>query len=473
VYPSQYVGKYFFSDYCSNWIKYLDPDNPTNVQLFASRTYQRIVAMQTAPNGSIYYLARARSSNTTDGAVFRINYDPNGAPPSFTEHPESQTVVSGQTATFVCVGSSTTPITYQWQRRNPGASNFVDIAGANSTSYTTPATTVQGYHGAAYRCKATNVFGPNESQIATLIVVFSTPPVVSINYTINGGTRRTWLLGDTIDFSITANDAQETLPASAYSYSVDLYHEPPASAIHSHPVLPTTSGDTTGSFTIGTVAHDRAQFWYRINVQVTDSTGLMTSAFQIIESSLVATTYNAAITNAHPTLTWNHIPGASGYEVWLGTTDNPTTKYVVPGGATATSLVVPVALIPSTTYYWYVKVLWSAGGSTTTDTWRFHEDSLASSAPTLNVFDTAQPVLSWNRVLYATGYRIQVATTPTFASTSVVYSADIGANAFSATVNANPALTSGVLYYWRVAAKKPDNTFSPYSPGQSFFVKTS
>jgi len=81
MFPSQYVGQYFFSDYCNNWIKYLNPDNPTQVTLFATSTYQRTVSMGVAPNGSLYYLARARSGDTTDGAVFRINYSETGVPP--------------------------------------------------------------------------------------------------------------------------------------------------------------------------------------------------------------------------------------------------------------------------------------------------------------------------------------------------------------------------------------------------------
>jgi len=477
TFPAQYVGKYFFADYCNNWIKYLNPNNPGEVEIFADHTYQRIVSLGVTANGSMYYLARARSSNTTDGAVFRIDYNANGIPPTFTEHPDSQTVASGQPATFVCVASSTTPITYQWQRRNPGSTTFLNITGATSTTYTTPPTTIEGYNGAGYRCRATNENGNRYSKEGTLTVVYSTPPSVTINYTIDdvtaSTTRRTWLLGDTIAFEFSASDAEDgALPDSAFTWSVDMYHEPPVSAIHTHPVLPPTTGASSGSFTIDSVAHDKAHYWYRIDVQAKDSSGLTASASQIIESSLLSTTYNAAVSNAHPTLRWNSIPGASGYEVWLGTTDNPTTRYIVPGGGATTSFVVPSALASNTTYYWYVKVLWSAGGSTTTDTWRFYVNSAPTDAPALHVFNTNQPVLTWNRVSYATGYRVQVATNPTFTGALVYDNANIPANNLSEMVNATPALTDGVLYYWRVAAKKADGTYQ-YSPAQTFFIKTS
>ena len=54
--------------------------------------------------------------------------------PTITTQPVNQTVTAGQTATFRVAAGGTAPLSYQWQK------NGANIAGANSSSYTTPAT---------------------------------------------------------------------------------------------------------------------------------------------------------------------------------------------------------------------------------------------------------------------------------------------------------------------------------------------
>jgi hypothetical protein len=55
--------------------------------------------------------------------------------PAITMQPVSQTITAGQTATFTVAATGSTPLAFQWQR------NDVNISGANSSTYTTPATT--------------------------------------------------------------------------------------------------------------------------------------------------------------------------------------------------------------------------------------------------------------------------------------------------------------------------------------------
>src|SRR4029077_16104249 len=56
---------------------------------------------------------------------------------TITTQPVSQSVTIGQQATFpVAPTSATLPLTYQWQK------NGANIASANSSAYTTPATTI-------------------------------------------------------------------------------------------------------------------------------------------------------------------------------------------------------------------------------------------------------------------------------------------------------------------------------------------
>ncbi len=94
--------------------------------------------------------------------------------PSITTQPGDQTVQVGQTATFSVVASGTPPLSYQWQKNN------VDVGGALSASYTTPATTMAD-SGALFRCVVTNTSGSTNSNAARLTVIGSTSPVITRN----------------------------------------------------------------------------------------------------------------------------------------------------------------------------------------------------------------------------------------------------------------------------------------------------
>ncbi len=99
--------------------------------------------------------------------------DPTGGsntPASITANPVNQTVTVGQTATFTVSASGTAPLGYQWQK------NSTNIAGATSSSYTTPAT-VLADNGSTYRCVVSNAYGsPATSTSATLTVTSAPPP---------------------------------------------------------------------------------------------------------------------------------------------------------------------------------------------------------------------------------------------------------------------------------------------------------
>jgi glucose/arabinose dehydrogenase len=68
-FPASYVGKYFFSDLCSGWIKTVDPAHGFAVADFASGISSP-VKIRVGPTGSLYYLAGAGGSS---GAVYRID----------------------------------------------------------------------------------------------------------------------------------------------------------------------------------------------------------------------------------------------------------------------------------------------------------------------------------------------------------------------------------------------------------------
>jgi hypothetical protein len=70
---------------------------------------------------------------TSNPATLTVNAAGSSAP-QITMPPTNQTVNVGQAATFSVTATGTAPLSYQWQK------NSVNIAGANSSTYTTPAT---------------------------------------------------------------------------------------------------------------------------------------------------------------------------------------------------------------------------------------------------------------------------------------------------------------------------------------------
>ena len=160
-FPISFVGKYFFADLCSGWIRVFDPAAGT-ASGFATGISSP-VDLKVASDGSLYYLAIGSSS------VFRVTAN---NPPSISTQPTDQNVLLGQTATFSVNASGSTPLNFQWQR------NMTNIQGATSSSYTTPATVLTDT-GTKFRCVVTNGFGNAASNEATLTVTAPAPVLIA------------------------------------------------------------------------------------------------------------------------------------------------------------------------------------------------------------------------------------------------------------------------------------------------------
>ena len=167
-FPSDYVGDYFFADFCSGWINKFDPASSPPVTSFATGI-ELPVDLQIGPEGSLYYLARG-----SGGAVYRIQHAGSQAP-TITQHPQDQTVAPGQAATFTVSASGAAPLAYQWQR------NGVNIPRARASSYTIKSVTAND-NGALFRCVVSNSSGTAISNEALLTVTGSnSPPVAEAN----------------------------------------------------------------------------------------------------------------------------------------------------------------------------------------------------------------------------------------------------------------------------------------------------
>ena len=161
-FPSSFVGKYFFADLCSGWIRVFDPLTGT-ASGFATGINQP-VDLKVSTDGSLHYLSIGSAS------VFRVSFT--GVAPGITTQPTDQNVMIGQTATFSVNAVGSPAVSFQWQR------NMTNIPGATNSSYTTPATVLTDT-GARFRCVVTNALGSATSNEATLTVTAPAPLLMS------------------------------------------------------------------------------------------------------------------------------------------------------------------------------------------------------------------------------------------------------------------------------------------------------
>ncbi len=272
-FPSQYFGKFFFADYCNGYMKYLDPLAGT-AQIFATGI-NRPLAMVVAPDGSLYYLARAglgggsEQDNTTtpNGTLWKVEYTGSGAP-TISAQPESITAAVGDVVTFTISASGQQPLSYQWMV------DGVPIPNATSSSYMFTVTQLSD-NGKNFRCQVSNGLGGVSTNNALLTVTSNTRPIPLVTVLLPGG-NTLYQAGQTLQFSGSATDAEDgTIAISAFSWKIDFHHDQ-----HTHPGLAPTVGLGSGFYTIPKVGELTDNVWYRVILSVTDSQGLANSTYK-------------------------------------------------------------------------------------------------------------------------------------------------------------------------------------------------
>ena len=191
-------------------------------------------ATTTADTGSQFSITVSNSAGSVTSNAATLTVNPAVVAPAITTQPASQTVIAGQTASFSVAATGTAPLSYQWMKSG------APIAGATSSSYTTPATTTSD-SGSQFSITISNSAGSVTSNVATLTVnavpvapAITTQPV-----------SRTVTAGQTASFSVAATG---TAPLS---YQWMKGGTPIAGATSSSYTTPaTTTADSGSQFTI-------------------------------------------------------------------------------------------------------------------------------------------------------------------------------------------------------------------------------
>src|ERR1700687_3520135 len=147
-------------------------------------------------NGAQFIVLVSNSVGSVTSGAAMLSVNAGAVAPSITTQPTSQTVMTGQTATFSVPATGTGPLSYQWQK------NGTVISGATSSSYTTPATTTSD-NGAQFIVLVTNSVGSLTSSAAAL-TVSAAPPTPSIT---TQPVSQSVTVGQTASFSVAAAGA--------------------------------------------------------------------------------------------------------------------------------------------------------------------------------------------------------------------------------------------------------------------------
>ena len=101
-----------------------------------------------------------------------------------TGNPASQRIPAGRTATLQVSATSTSPITYQWQKAAPASLTFAPVPGASQPTYVTPALSVAD-DGTKFRCAVSSGGNQATSTEATITVDGVLPTLVATRASIN------------------------------------------------------------------------------------------------------------------------------------------------------------------------------------------------------------------------------------------------------------------------------------------------
>jgi glucose/arabinose dehydrogenase len=341
-FPAQYQGVYFFADYCSGWIKYVDPTavfvnrNQPTIANFASGI-SGPVDLKVGPDGALYYLAQG------SGAVFRVTYGSSTPPtaPTLSSLVNGASVrlswtrVAGARSYRIEAGSAT------------GQANLVntDLGNVDAFEGVVPPGT---YFVRVRTVGASGTSGPSNERrldIATTAACTTAPPVPQ------GFAGQTGGLFVNIAW-------QPSFAATGYVLDVG-----------------TSSGVTQVSAPVGNVTAFQAPVptgTYFTRVRAVNACGSSAASSEIVltaacsPTAVVPGAFSISKVGSVATMIWQPALGANSYRLQAGTAPGLGNVLDTDLGLVS-SLSVPISGVPARTYYLRVVAVSACGLGTSNE----------------------------------------------------------------------------------------------------------
>ena len=300
---------------------------PSNRQRFVTGALNP-VHLEIGPGGDLFYV------NFTGGTIQRVVYTAGNQPPTAVATATPTEGTAPLDVSFDATGSTDPEgetLAFVWDLDGDGA--FDDATGAQpSWTYTEGGTYVA-------TVRVSEPQGATDTDAVT-ITVNNTGPTASID---TPSADLLWAVGDTIDFSGSATDAEDgALAASALTWSLIMHHCDAPTSCHEHPIQ-SFSGVAGGSFV--TPDHDYPSY-IELRLTATDSGGLSDTASVELQPQTVDLSLATA---------------PSGLQVAVNGDADPTpfTRMVIVGSTN--TLTAPSPQIQNGTNYEFSA--WSDGGA--------------------------------------------------------------------------------------------------------------
>ena len=333
-YPAEYDGGLFFADYSRDCIWFMQRGADGHPAPGLIRTFvagaANPVNLETGPGGDLFYV------DFDGGTIRRITFTSANQPPVARATAAPTTGSAPLTVTFDGSGSSDPDsgdtLQFAWDLDGDGA--FDDSTMVRPTHTYTSAGTVTA------TLRVTDRAGATDDQSITISVGGNTAPTAVINAP---GAGTTWSVGDVINFSGSATDAQDgALPPSALTWNLVMNHCP--SNCHKHPVQ-SYAGVVGGSFT---APDHQYPSYLELELTATDSGGLTATTVVRLDPRTVQLTFQTS-------------PGGLQLAVNGTAAKAPITRTVIVGSSNTVSAVTPQRKGSKT----YSFTSWSDGGAQT------------------------------------------------------------------------------------------------------------
>jgi hypothetical protein len=267
-----------------------------------------------------------------------------------TSNPVSLSILANQTATFSVAAAGDPPFTYQWFVIAPGGSTGTAIAGATSSTYTTPAENANS-NGSQFFAKVTDSCSTLTSSSATLLVTGGNAPPTIITQPVG----QTVAVGGTATFTVVAVGS----PTLTYQW-----FRIPAGNTTGDPIAGATSTSYTVPASATAIANNEDQYYVivtnnfgqAVSLDATLAVGagilITKQPVNVFVNAGVSATFSVTATSSLPltyqwfeappgSSTFTAIPGATSAsytQASTATTDSGSVFYVVVSNGSSPSV---------------------------------------------------------------------------------------------------------------------------------------